>query len=217
MSEGPAAQAAARARALDHLYQGQSNDCYWHGLFADLHRPHAHATLSHLIAAEDLADAAEAAGGGRPYGARLADTDWTPSTRCWSLQRDRRDRRPERGRRVVFLGSAREPGGPASVVRRRRRLTTGGWSPTSRRPRSGDRRDRGRGAGPGGSDCGRPGAAAAAEAPRTIHESSTSRSPAWPRSSLRPPRAAQRSRSYAPCRRLDDSGTACGRHLRGAR
>jgi alpha-amylase len=33
------------------------------------------ATLSHLIAAEDLADTAVAAAGGRPYGARLADTD----------------------------------------------------------------------------------------------------------------------------------------------
>src|ERR1035437_2086380 len=33
------------------------------------------ATLSHLIAAEDLADAAQAAARGRPYGARLEDTD----------------------------------------------------------------------------------------------------------------------------------------------
>ena len=33
------------------------------------------ATLSHLIAAEDLADTAVAAAGGKPYGARLADTD----------------------------------------------------------------------------------------------------------------------------------------------
>ena len=31
-----------RALALDHLYRGQSNDCYWHGLFGGhLHRPHA--------------------------------------------------------------------------------------------------------------------------------------------------------------------------------
>ena len=37
MAAGP-----ERARALDHLYHGQSNDCYWHGLFGgDLHRPHA--------------------------------------------------------------------------------------------------------------------------------------------------------------------------------
>ncbi len=67
---------AARVRALDHLYQGQSNDCYWHGLFGGIYLPHMRmATLSHLIAAEDLADTAEAAAGGQPYGARLADTD----------------------------------------------------------------------------------------------------------------------------------------------
>ena len=64
------------SRAIDHLYQGQSNDCYWHGLFGGIYIVHMRmATLSHLIAAEDLADAAEAAAGGRPYGARLADTD----------------------------------------------------------------------------------------------------------------------------------------------
>ena len=63
-------------RAIDHLYQGQSNDCYWHGLFGGIYIVHMRmATLSHLIAAEDLADAAETAAGGRPYGARLVDTD----------------------------------------------------------------------------------------------------------------------------------------------
>ena len=62
--------------ALDHLYQGQSNDCYWHGLFGGIYIVHMRmATLSHLIAAEDLADAAVAAAGGRPYEARLVDTD----------------------------------------------------------------------------------------------------------------------------------------------
>jgi alpha-amylase len=71
------------SRALDHLYQGQCNDCYWHGLFGGIYIVHMRmATLGHLIAAEDLADAASAAagagsgtGGGRPYGARLTDTD----------------------------------------------------------------------------------------------------------------------------------------------
>jgi alpha-amylase len=79
MPDGPIA-----ARALDHLYQGQSNDCYWHGLFGGIYIVHMRmATLGHLIAAEDLADAATAeagrtagaAAGARPYGARLADTD----------------------------------------------------------------------------------------------------------------------------------------------
>ncbi len=81
----------ARDRATDHLYQGQSNDCYWHGLFGGIYIVHMRmATLSHLIAAEDIADAAAAAagagggagggtgggaGGKSPYGARLEDTD----------------------------------------------------------------------------------------------------------------------------------------------
>jgi 4-alpha-glucanotransferase len=47
-----------RTLALDHLYQGQSNDCYWHGLFGGIYIAHMRAaTYEHLIAAEDLADA----------------------------------------------------------------------------------------------------------------------------------------------------------------
>jgi alpha-amylase len=65
-----------KARAVDHLYQGQSNDCYWHGLFGGIYIVHMRmATLAHLIGAEDLADTAVAAGGGKPYGTRLVDTD----------------------------------------------------------------------------------------------------------------------------------------------
>jgi alpha-amylase len=46
---------AARERALDHLYRGQSNDCYWHGLFGGIYLVHLRmATLAELIAAEDL-------------------------------------------------------------------------------------------------------------------------------------------------------------------
>ncbi len=52
MSRGP-----DRDRARDHLYQGQSNDCYWHGLFGGIYISHMRlATHEHLIAAEDLAD-----------------------------------------------------------------------------------------------------------------------------------------------------------------
>ena len=54
MAPGP-----ARDRALDHLYQGQSNDCYWHGLFGGIYISHMRlATHEHLIAAEDLSDTA---------------------------------------------------------------------------------------------------------------------------------------------------------------
>jgi alpha-amylase len=53
------AAGADRERALDHLYQGQSNDCYWHGLFGGIYISHMRlATYEHLIAAEDLADRA---------------------------------------------------------------------------------------------------------------------------------------------------------------
>jgi len=45
-----------RERALDHLHRGQSNDCYWHGLFGGIYIVHMRmATLADLIAAEDLA------------------------------------------------------------------------------------------------------------------------------------------------------------------
>ena len=40
-----------------HLHQGQSNDCYWHGVFGGIYISHMRlATLEHLIAAQDLAD-----------------------------------------------------------------------------------------------------------------------------------------------------------------
>ena len=66
-----------KERATDHLYRGQSNDCYWHGLFGGIYIVHMRmATLANLIAAEDLADAAAAvAGSPTAYAARFADTD----------------------------------------------------------------------------------------------------------------------------------------------
>ncbi len=51
-------EAPSRDLALDHLYRGQSNDCYWHGLFGGVYIAHMRlATHEHLIAAEDAADA----------------------------------------------------------------------------------------------------------------------------------------------------------------
>jgi 4-alpha-glucanotransferase len=48
-----------REAAMDHLHRGQSNDCYWHGLFGGIYISHMRlATYEHLIAAEDLADSA---------------------------------------------------------------------------------------------------------------------------------------------------------------
>ncbi len=47
-----------RTAAVDHLHRGQSNDCYWHGLFGGIYISHMRlATCEHLIAAEDAADA----------------------------------------------------------------------------------------------------------------------------------------------------------------
>ncbi len=52
---------AEKQAALDHLYRGQSNDCYWHGLFGGIYIVHMRlATYAHLIAAEDIADRAAA-------------------------------------------------------------------------------------------------------------------------------------------------------------
>ena len=63
----------ALAQIRDHLYQGQSNDCYWHGLFGGIYLPHMRlATLEHLIAAED---AAERAGGVKGTQIQVADFD----------------------------------------------------------------------------------------------------------------------------------------------
>jgi alpha-amylase len=64
MPEGP-----ERTAALDHLYHGQSNDCYWHGLFGGVYIVHMRmATLAELIAAEDLADGAAPGGLGTVIG-----------------------------------------------------------------------------------------------------------------------------------------------------
>jgi alpha-amylase len=59
MADGP-----ARDRAREHLYRGQSNDAYWHGLFGGIYLPDLRlAVLRELIAAEDLADAGQIRGG----------------------------------------------------------------------------------------------------------------------------------------------------------
>jgi len=50
---------AAKGEALTHLYQGQSNDVYWHGLFGGIYISHMRlATWEHVIAAEDIAEGA---------------------------------------------------------------------------------------------------------------------------------------------------------------
>jgi hypothetical protein len=62
----------ARAQALRHLFRGQSNDAYWHGLFGGIYLVHLRtAALAELIAAEDIADSEL----GSSEAAALADVD----------------------------------------------------------------------------------------------------------------------------------------------
>ena len=66
------AGATERDLAIDHLHRGQSNDCYWHGLFGGIYISHMRlATYEHLIAAEDAADREAGVG----LAADLVDTD----------------------------------------------------------------------------------------------------------------------------------------------
>jgi alpha-amylase len=61
MAVGP-----SRSAATDHLFAGQSNDCYWHGLFGGIYLPDLRvAALGRLIAAEDLAVGGDAVSGVR--------------------------------------------------------------------------------------------------------------------------------------------------------
>ena len=72
-----ATMAAGRVRdlALQHLHQGQSNDCYWHGVFGGIYIAHMRlATYEHLIAAEDLADRRPP---GRPERPATGSPGWT--------------------------------------------------------------------------------------------------------------------------------------------
>ena len=70
------APGAARDAARDHLHQGQSNDCYWHGLFGGIYIAHMRlATAEHLIAAEDAADRAARAAGAAVDGIAELDLD----------------------------------------------------------------------------------------------------------------------------------------------
>jgi len=69
-------EGTAKTAALDHLYKGQSNDCYWHGLFGGIYISHMRlATYEHLIAAEDEADRAARAAGEAVDGVRVEDID----------------------------------------------------------------------------------------------------------------------------------------------
>ncbi|MGH2465273.1 MAG: alpha-amylase/4-alpha-glucanotransferase domain-containing protein [Candidatus Limnocylindrales bacterium] len=63
-------------RARRELFQGQSNDCYWHGVFGGIYITHMRlATYQHLIGAEDLADSAGRRAGRTVDRIERCDTD----------------------------------------------------------------------------------------------------------------------------------------------
>ena len=121
------------ARIADHLYQGQSNDCYWHGLFGGIYLSHMRlATLEHLIAAEDAADRAGGSGGCQRRVHRYGGLRHRRLRRAAGQRaRPDRGRQTRRGWRHRQLGCARRaarpgvghaaaPGGLSRHARRRR-------------------------------------------------------------------------------------------------
>ncbi len=65
------------ARMLDHLYQSQCNDSYWHGVFGGLYLPHLRsAVYEHLIQAEHMADTLLKGQGSGVRGQGKAKTSW---------------------------------------------------------------------------------------------------------------------------------------------
>ncbi len=74
-----------RDRALDHLWAGQCNCPYWHGVFGGVYLPHIRtAAFGHLIAAEALADRARHAGGYADAECEDLDGDGRPDIRLAS-------------------------------------------------------------------------------------------------------------------------------------
>ena len=66
--------------AVQELYQGQSNDAYWHGVFGGFYLPHLrHATYSHLIGAEAILQQiapAKSKGKNNQVAVEIADLDY---------------------------------------------------------------------------------------------------------------------------------------------
>jgi hypothetical protein len=68
---------AGAAKMLDHLYQSQCNDAYWHGIFGGLYLPHLRsAVYEQVIQAEFLADKVLNGGIGQGKQKNNADPSW---------------------------------------------------------------------------------------------------------------------------------------------
>src|SRR6478735_8429536 len=135
MTPGP-----VHALALDHLQRGQSNDCYWHGLFGGIYISHMRlATYEHLIAAEDSAD--RSLGTQRVAETRDLDMDGIPEVflaepgqvvtvkpsegagigswdirAAWHAMGAALRRRPEAYHEILRAHEARDPNAEAPVV-----------------------------------------------------------------------------------------------------
>ena len=129
LPEGP-----VRDRATDHLYQGQSNDCYWHGCSAASTSSHMRlATLEHLIAAQDAADRAGREQGLPVDGIAAIDADLDGVARA-----GRRRARPVGGHQAVRGRGHRLLGHP----RRRHALLSVASPPARGVPRRSSSRSR---------------------------------------------------------------------------
>ena len=90
--------------ALDHLHRGQSNDCYWHGLFGGIYI--SHMRLATLRAPDRRRGRRRRGRWATAVAAELAATwTWTAATRsCLADARPGRDRQAVRGRRHRRVG-----------------------------------------------------------------------------------------------------------------
>ena len=148
-----AGRAREGTRRSDHLHRGQSNDCYWHGLFGGIYI--SHMRLATLRAPDRRRGRRRRARSARARGAELLDLDMDgrPEVRL-AERRPGRDRQAVRGRRAsarwdiraarhALGGGAAPParGLPRDAARprrqgrgrgrRRHRPTDGGASPRS--------------------------------------------------------------------------------------
>ena len=119
--DGDAGRARRATAAVDHLYRGQSNDCYWHGLFGGIYI--SHMRLATLRAPDRRRGPRRRARPGALARRRAAATStWTAATRSGSPT-------PGRSSRST---STRAPGSAAGTSGAARHALTAGPAPPAR-------------------------------------------------------------------------------------
>ena len=131
----------ARDAALDHLLAGQSNDCYWHGLFGGIYLPDLR------VAALRRPDRGRGPGPRRAGRGRRVRARSSTSTSTAAAEVAARERRPDRRRSspTRAAGSAAGTSGPARLAARGGHAAAAGGV-SREAPRA--RRGRGGGGGP---------------------------------------------------------------------